>query len=71
MNKRKLSRDKDIVNSIIVPSNSAKKRRLNPKLLDGTSTVTKGYFLAPKRIIVQLVQLLRKISCRYVMEIIL
>ena len=73
VNKRKLSIDEVLVNSMIVPSNPAKRRRLMdkiiPKLLDGTATLSKGYLLTPKRKIIEATSAVRRqISCRYIIE---
>lgn len=73
VNKRKLSRDEVLVNSMIVPSKPAKRRRLMdkiiPKLLDGTASLSKGYLLTPKRKIIKAtVPVLKHFKCRYVIE---
>ena len=62
-----------LVNSMIVPSNPAKRRRLMskiiPKLLDGTATLSKGYLLTPKRKIIEATgPILKHFKCRYVVE---
>ena len=55
--KRKLNRDEELINYMIVPSNQAKRRRLMdtliPKLLDGTATLNKGYLMTLKRKIIE------------------
>jgi hypothetical protein len=73
VNKRKLSRDEVLVNSMIVPANPAKRRRLMdkiiPKLLDGTASLSKGYLLTPKRKIIEATgPVLKHFKCRYVIE---